>query len=41
MGRAPPVLRELRGVLYALFGIPGTAGLALVGEGGRILEGQP
>jgi photosystem II stability/assembly factor-like uncharacterized protein len=30
-----------RGFIYAMFGIPGTAGLALVGEGARIVEGQP
>jgi len=30
-----------RGFIYAMFGIANTAGLALVGEGARILEGQP
>ena len=29
-----------RGFIYAMFGIPNTAGLALVGEGARIVEGQ-
>jgi hypothetical protein len=27
--------------VYSLFGIPGSAGVALVGDGGRIVEGQP
>ena len=27
--------------LYSIFGVPGTAQIAIVGEGGRIVEGKP
>ncbi len=28
-------------LVYSIFGIPGTGGIAIVGEAGRIVEGQP
>jgi hypothetical protein len=30
-----------RSIVYALFGVPGTANVAAVGEGGRIFESAP